>query len=148
MAWVYPLDYEPPVPESKIRTKPVSSPWIYRGRRRDRERIIEVIRGDEKPRALDPRLDIHAYTSDGLEWATGYAAPRQLALAILADATGNRQIALSYHQDFKCEVINELAWEGWELTGEEILNWLARKAIAELEATLSPARRRARMQLA
>jgi hypothetical protein len=148
MAWVYPLDYGPPVPESKIRTKPVSAPRIYRGLRRDRERIVQVIQGEAKTRALDPRLDIHAYTQDSLEWATGYAAPRQLAIAILADVTDNRQIALSYHQDFKCEIVNELDWEGWDLTEEDILNWLTRKALAELEATLSPARRRARMQLA
>lgn len=128
--------------------KPVSAPRIYRGRRNgfDFGPSIEVFVGTERPRMLDPRLDLLAL-SDELEWLDESRSSYQVALAILADCLGNRRIALSFYRDFRADVVSELDSHAWDLTAAQVHDWLVRKTIASLELTLPPARRRRRMLL-
>lgn len=126
----------------------VVTPRIYAGRRQGARRIVEVLVGSDKARPLDPRHDLVQHSIDEFEWADGHSIPLQLALAILADCLGNRRIALAYYHDFAREIVKDLAWQEWQLTSEEIHDWIVKTTVSELEMTLPPSRRRRRMRLA
>jgi hypothetical protein len=77
-----------------------------------------VVTVDGKP--LDERQDIAAISPDGFEWGfDGGAAPKQLALAILAEHFGDSERALRYHEDIAREIIANFANE-WVWTGQDI----------------------------
>lgn len=77
-------------------------------------------------RILEKRLDLYNHSPTGFEWGYGGSGPAQLALALLADATGNERDAIRLHQRFKFDVIAKLPRASWELTGAEIGKWYAR----------------------
>ncbi|MHA1564305.1 MAG: DUF6166 domain-containing protein [Alphaproteobacteria bacterium] len=77
---------------------------------------IDVLADD---RRLDERYDLKKFTSGGFEWTYEGAAPRQLALALLADHLGDDQAALRLCQPFMRAVVANLE-NDWELTGQEI----------------------------
>ena len=79
---------------------------------------------DGVARSLPMRLDLRSYSPDGLEWGYGNAGPAQLALAILADVTGNDQYALRHHHWFKLEVVATLPWDGWKLAEDRVRRWI------------------------
>lgn len=73
-------------------------------------------RGD---RALDPRHDLRRF-SDVFRWGVAGAGSKQLALALIADATGDDRLAVETCVDLSWSLFhcfNE--WE-WELTDGEI----------------------------
>ena len=76
-------------------------------------------------RPLPSRLDLREH-SVNLEWAYGIGGPAQLALAILADATGNDDYAQRHYHWFKLEVVSRLPWRGWELTAVSVHEWIER----------------------
>lgn len=90
---------------------------LYAGRRNGR--LVEVRAGD---RPLPTRRDVFNH-SDRLEWGHVGGACAQLSLALLLHHT-DETTALTYHQDFKQDVISRLPLEGWTLTGSEIDAWL------------------------
>ena len=73
------------------------------------------------------------------EWGYYGAGPSQLATAILADYFGesspegwaNRETsrAMKYDADFKNEVIGRLPHDSWELTSEQIREWLEKRKV-------------------
>ena len=67
----------------------------------------------------------------GFDWGCVGSGPAQLALALLANWSGNPRFALRYYQDFKFQVISHLPYQGWELTIEQIRK--AVKAITRKE---------------
>ena len=84
---------------------------------------VTVVENGE-PRPLAPRLDLRAHSQNGFDWGYGGGKPAQLALAILADATGNDAYALRHHHWFKLEVIGGLSREGWKLTEGDVRGWI------------------------
>jgi len=74
---------------------------------------------------LKPRLDLIRHSPVGFDWAhnTGSGAA-QLALALLADASGSDEFALEYYQVFKHEIVTRLPRSGWELTSAQVLQML------------------------
>ncbi len=78
---------------------------------------------DGAPRPLALRSDLRTYSPQGFEWAYGSNGPAQLALAILADVTGDDAYALRHHHWFKLEVISTLPPTGWKLTERQIMAW-------------------------
>jgi hypothetical protein len=50
---------------------------------------------------LDPRLDIENKSPTGFEWGYGGSGPAQTAIAIIAEATRNDDLARRYYQRFK-----------------------------------------------
>ena len=84
----------------------------YRGRRDDHGTgsVTVVDEGVERP--LDPRLDLVNHSPTGLEWGYHGSGPAQLALAMLADATGDDAKALQYYQQFKRGFV-ALLTDGW-----------------------------------
>jgi hypothetical protein len=77
-------------------------------------------KGIERP--LDPRLDLVNHSPDGFEWGYGGSGPAQLSLAIVADATGDDELALKIYQRMKVEVFGRLPQDRtWAFTREEIV---------------------------
>lgn len=80
--------------------------------------IVEA--GDS--RQLPPRLDLANHSPTGYEWGYAGSGPAQLALAILADATGDDLTAVELHQKFKFERIATLRRsDGWSMTQAAVL---------------------------
>ncbi|HUU71451.1 MAG TPA: DUF6166 domain-containing protein [Burkholderiales bacterium] len=68
---------------------------------------------------LDERFDIKVFDEKGFEWSYEGSAPRQLALAILADHFGDADAACNRVEPFMKSVIANLD-NDWTLTGSEI----------------------------
>ena len=60
----------------------------------------------------------------GFAWGTRGIAARELARAILADATGNAALAERFCRDLTHAIISTLPREGFELDRREVLAWL------------------------
>jgi hypothetical protein len=92
-------------------------------------RYRDVEKGpDASPwRLLPARRDLADHSPDGFAWGYGGSGPAQLALALVAHATGQDSLALSIYQDFKHEIIAGLPRDGdWEITSEEVLETVTR----------------------
>ena len=99
---------------------------IYEGMRVSGEAIVTV-----DAESLNPRNDLRNHSPTGYEWGYGGSGPAQLALAILADSVGER-LALEHYQEFKHLVVAGLPHKSWVLTGEQVLEAVAKiKAKAE-----------------
>lgn len=70
-------------------------------------------------RKLDPRHDIKVFNRVGFDWTYEGSAPRQLALALLADHLGDPARALAMSERFMRDVVAHLD-NAWRLTGSEI----------------------------
>jgi Family of unknown function (DUF6166) len=81
---------------------------------------------------LPPRLDLRRYSVAGFEWTYEGAAPKQLALALLADHFGDDQKALALHETFMREVVAFLD-NSWRLTTDDIAAALARLSPSQKE---------------
>jgi hypothetical protein len=60
----------------------------------------------------------------GYAWGRGGIAARELACAILVDATGNRWLAGGLCRDFTWDVVVDLRREGFRLSRETVLDWV------------------------
>lgn len=87
---------------------------------------VEVEESNGARRTLDPRLDLCRHSPTGFEIGYGGSGPAQLALALLADATGDSELSIAAHQRFKWAVITPLDRKcpRHVLTDGEILEWL------------------------
>jgi hypothetical protein len=89
--------------------------------------------------ALDPRLDLRDHSPTGFECGYLGSGPAQLALAILADATDDDQLACRRYLDYKAAVIATLPGpasndrSAWKITQWAVLAWCARYPLTEDE---------------
>ena len=100
---------------------------VYVGERKEQGAAAEVsvsVVEDGAVRPLPSRLDLWEH-SVKLEWGYGIGGPAQLALAILADATGSDSYAERHHHWFKQAVVMRLPWDGWELPESSVMDWVA-----------------------
>ncbi|KPK31694.1 MAG: hypothetical protein AMJ66_08095 [Betaproteobacteria bacterium SG8_40] len=90
----------------------------------DGKRTIDgiVVTVDGAP--LDARFDVRVFDDKGFEWSYEGSAPRQLALAILADHLGDTDRALAQLERFMKSVIANLD-NDWTLTSSDIDKALA-----------------------
>lgn len=72
-------------------------------------------------RDLDPRLDLRSHSPTGFEWGYPGSGPAQLALALLADACDDDDVAREFLQGFQREVVQHLARECWILWDSEVM---------------------------
>ena len=79
---------------------------------------------------LPPRLDLWNHSPAGLEWGYLGSGPAHLALAILADCTGDDIYAKAMHQRFKMDCIGSLPREGWIHPEENIQAWVKAHTLA------------------
>ena len=64
----------------------------------------------------------------GFAWGRRGVGTRQLAEAMLADATGNPMLAQRLSRDLAVEVVAELDEGGFELGSHEVLAWVSQRA--------------------
>jgi len=93
----------------------------YRGTRTESSCEVVVVREGDETRPLH-HVVLHSPT--GLEWGYAGSGPADLALSLLADASGDGELAERYHQAFRFEVVSRLPREGWTITAAEIKSWL------------------------
>jgi hypothetical protein len=79
---------------------------------------------------LDARLDLRGHSPDGFQWGYGGSGPAQLALALVADATGDDELAQKVYQRFKDEIVAGMERDSWTLGAGEIQDF-ARSLYAE-----------------
>lgn len=93
---------------------------IYEGKRASDEMVFVTVDG----RNLDMRLDLRNHSPTGFEWGYGGSGPSQLALAILADHSGD-EVAQKWYQPFKWRMISSLPRDGgFRMTGDDVANAL------------------------
>jgi len=80
---------------------------------------------------LDPRHDLRNHSPDGFGWGYHGSGAAQLALALLADATGDWDFATRVYQDFKNDVVAKLPRGSWELTESQVRDWAEAKFYAD-----------------
>ena len=74
-------------------------------------------------RALDPRYDLRCHSPDGFNWGFCGSGSAQLALAILADATGNDALALSLYPEFQRHSVGH--WrDRWSVERDTVQTWV------------------------
>ena len=76
--------------------------------------------GDTPDRSsLGVHLEVRAHSAPGFAWGYGGSGPAQLALALLVDALGDREMAERHHQGFKRAHVARWG-DQWSMTAEEI----------------------------
>ena len=73
-----------------------------------------------------PSQKVWNHSPDGFNWGYAGSGPAQLALALLLDVTGDKDLSSRLHQPFKFEVVS--TWpmdQPWEYTEEQVRAWLA-----------------------
>lgn len=95
----------------------------YRG-----DRTIDGLEVTVDGQPLDQRFDLKVVSQDGFEWGYDGEAPAQLALALLADHSGD-QVALAHYDVFMREITANFNNE-WEMTSADIGEALENLGIA------------------
>jgi hypothetical protein len=98
----------------------------YEGRRTMDGLVVTV---DGAP--LSPHDEVKQFTKRGFEWTYEGTSPRQLALAILFDHTGDRASAIALSEPFMKDVIANLD-NDWRLTGDQVETYLQRRGAKPL----------------
>ena len=93
---------------------------LYEGRRTEEGVVVTA---DGRP--LNPRLDLANKSPTGLEFGYAGSGPAQLALAILADALGDDELAQRHYQAFKRERIATIEGDRFLMTQAEVRCWIA-----------------------
>lgn len=100
---------------------------LYSGIRRANGPSVAVLFEGNGPRHLNPRNDLANHSPDGFEWGYAGSGPAQLALAILADATGDDSFALAHYQAFKSDIIAVLPREDFHINVSTVHTWVNAK---------------------
>ncbi len=88
---------------------------IYRGERTSSGCEVTV---NGEP--LGARIDLRNYSANGFEWGYDGGAPRQLALAILAEHFSDAADALLHHEKFLLNFVVGVRDDNWTLTSAEV----------------------------
>lgn len=113
------------------KRNPAPADRLYEGWRENGEAgpgIVKVTDQGRSPRKLDPRHDLRNHSPDGFQWGYGGSGPAQLALALVADATGDDELAQRTYQRLKFKVIAALGGS-WRVTAADIV-----AIVSELDA--------------
>lgn len=87
-------------------------------------RTVTIVENGEIQGELDPRHDLYNHSPNGFAWGYGGSGPAQLALALLAHATGDDDFAVKHHQDYKFEVVAALPQDTpWRIGRGTIRQW-------------------------
>lgn len=108
------------------RKKPKHAERIYMGVRTNGEAKVWIAwPGGGRWLRCRHRKGFWNHSAD-VEWGYGGSGPAQLALELLADATGDIRRAVRSHQAYKFAVVGGLPAEGWSLHREAVLSVLER----------------------
>ena len=77
---------------------------------------------------LDLALELKNHSPTGFCWGYGGSGPAQLALALLYNVTGDKDLSLELYQDFKRDVIARLDINtDWVIAKKEIEEYIKTK---------------------
>ncbi|MDZ5810367.1 DUF6166 domain-containing protein [Halorubrum sp. AD140] len=107
----------PPQPDETEET-------VYRAHRDPTAPVGNQIEVAVDGEPMDYRYDLLSASPSGFEWGYGGSGPAQLSVALLAHAL-NDEVAVTYYQQFKREVVSQLPERGWELTADDVRRWHA-----------------------
>jgi len=80
-------------------------------------------------RGLAPRYDLRRHSPDGFNWSYSGSGPAQLALALLADALADDEVAVALYQEFKREFVAR--WpDRWQADRATLRLWAAGRRAA------------------
>ena len=98
----------------------------YHGARKSGESQVtrKAEEGNLPAEALPERQDLFNHSPNGFGWGYQGPEPAQLALAILADATGDDDYATRWSQELKREVIANIRKNQWTILGEDVEGWI------------------------
>jgi hypothetical protein len=82
---------------------------------------------DPERHQLPLRLEVRNHSPTGFAWGYGGSGPAQLALALLVDALGDAELALTHYQEFKRTHVSNWGSE-WSITAETIQQFVARRS--------------------
>lgn len=89
----------------------------------------QLVTRDDNVLMPGPSQKLYNHSPDGFNWGYGGSGPAQLALALLYDVTGDKELSVRLHQFFKSDVVARWG-DSWEITTEEIKQWVQERAIA------------------
>jgi hypothetical protein len=95
----------------------------YVGFRINGEAFVQVRPADGEPLPLWERYDLALLSERGFEWGYSGAGPAQLALALIADATGDGALAKALHRPFMSHWVMGQPHDGWKLPVSEVRAW-------------------------
>lgn len=72
-----------------------------------------------------PSQKLRNHSPSGFEWGYGGSGPSQLAMAILLEVTGDKDVTGRHYQAFKNDFVSLFPHECFALTVEEVNIWLA-----------------------
>jgi len=88
--------------------------------------------GVQHPLDPTPSQEIINHSPDGFNWGYSGSGPSQLALGILYDVTGDRNLSLRYYHDFKEDCIRSMP-DQWQLKENSVITWIEKKMFDELD---------------
>lgn len=97
---------------------------IYHGSRASDGHLAVTVHKGASRSPLRKRLDPWNHSPDGFEVGYG-SGPAQLALAILADALGDDDLAIRLHQKYKWEVIAKLPKDSFYIPHADVEAFMA-----------------------
>ena len=85
---------------------------------------------------LPLRLDLAEHSPTGFNWSYGGSGPAQLAVATLADLTGDDLYAKARYMAFKRDVVAKLPSLGWVRHAERFQEWVDAHPLAPEDRSL------------
>lgn len=107
---------------------------VYVGQRSDDGTCSVTVREEGRPALLNPKPSqrLWNHSAAGFEWGYAGSGPAQLALALLLDFTGNEELAVKHHQEFKSHAIAALPQDAsWQIDGTNISGFLRLVSLKE-----------------
>jgi len=92
--------------------------------------VVHRVDTDGQSTFLDVRQDLAPHNSDAaipFGWLKKGPPCRQLALALLADATGDDTKALRLYERFASRFVSKLPDGGWLIKAEDVRNWVLKE---------------------
>ena len=83
------------------------------------DRTIDGVKVTVDDKSLDPRTDVVEFSKNGFEWSYEGPEPRQLALALLVDHLGDKEVAKANVEAFMSAVVANFDNE-WEMTSDDL----------------------------
>ena len=83
------------------------------------DRTIDGVKVTVDGKPLDPSISVMEFSKNGFEWSYEGPEPRQLALAILVDHLGDKDVAKANVEPFMSTIVANFDNE-WEMTSDDI----------------------------
>lgn len=104
----------------------------YSGARVNGEAVVVVV-GEGQERRLDPAYHLKCLSPDGFDWGHSSRGGEQLALALLADALGDGEVALALYKEFAADWVRGAPRPEWVLFHDQLLGWALDKSASPKE---------------